>query len=111
MAEPAANKTPMGMQEGAARGATYGALFSAMLLLVSAALFVYGLVDKRVDRVETGLLDLRSDIAQLRSEFVEFRAETRGELRAVHVALDSMRAEQRANHDELKKLLAETRPR
>jgi hypothetical protein len=112
MADPS-TKTPMGLQEGASRAATYGALVAAILIIVAIGTFLYGSLDRRADRTDTNVFDLRHDInnvreqvAGLRAEFAEFRSETRGEFKVVHRDLDELKA----SVTEIKELLKARKP-
>jgi hypothetical protein len=106
MAEPAVPKTPLSVPELATRAATYGALFAVASALLVMMLWFNDSQTKRVDHVAAEVADLRKDLNVLRVEFVEFRAETRAEFKALHVELAGMRTDLA----EIKTLL-ETRPR
>lgn len=97
MAETTPNKAPLPLPEVAPRAATYGALFVLGSLLLTIMLYLFSGLEKRVERVEVALMDVRRELtdvrkeaSSLRNEFVEYRAETRAELKALDKKLDEI---------------------
>jgi hypothetical protein len=90
-------KTPLSVPELATRAATYGALFAVATALFLMMMWLNEGQTKRVERVSAEVSDLRKEVVVLRQdlnalrvEFVEFRAETRAEFKAIHVELDGI---------------------
>ncbi len=76
MAETQANKAPMPLEEGAKRGATYGALFALAFVLVGIILWLQNLNQSAIVDLRTQARENNDSIAKFREQFVEFKAQT-----------------------------------
>ena len=95
--ESTSQKSPIGIAELLTRAATYGALIVCSGGFLWLILFLHGVQTKSVDTLRSDVATVRSEIATVRdlatktnNDFIEFRAETRANFKAIEVRFTTL---------------------